>query len=312
MASYTNLASLSGLQVGDTVTYNTTTTIDLKKYKVRIVLNGIGYNSSIKGGQTDFTLISKNLPSQTVTYTPLYGVSLCYGSSADKYYRIAVAGNAGGPRSNSGKGGGTTGASGSSDNSSNMAGTSGGGGGGTQTAGGSGGSASGGYSSSTKTQGTAGAFGRHTSTNISSGIDQYDYYMAGWYSGGTGGSCSYYASGRSYSTSGGNGGGSGFVIGNSTTTYPSGYMGNNNTIINAIVSGVSNVSLTQGGSPQYTSTASQLPTTGQMIIEILELPPVTGPKYYNGSAWVDTTVKRYNGSTWEDVSMKYYDGTNWN
>lgn len=315
MASYTNLASLAGLQPGDIVTYDTATTIDLKKYDVVIRLQGIGYSTSIRGGQTEFHFISANLPSQTVTYTPLYGVSLCYGSSADKYYRIAVAGNSGGPRSNSGKGGGTTGASGSSDSSSSLAGTSGGGGGGTQTAGGSGGSASGGLSSSTKTPGIAGAFGRHSSTNISSGIDQYDYYMAGWYSGGLGGSCYTYSSGRSYSTAGGNGGGSGFIIGQTTTTYPSGYMGNDSSLIAAIASAIPSgeYNMSQGTSPRYTSTVSQLPTTGRMEIEILALPPSSFPQYFDGYEWKwkDTEWKYFDGSAWKDIELKYYDGSTW-
>ncbi len=35
MASYTNLASLAGLKVGDVVTYNTATTIDFKNIKLK-------------------------------------------------------------------------------------------------------------------------------------------------------------------------------------------------------------------------------------------------------------------------------------
>lgn len=311
MANYNNLASLSGLQVGDVVDYNTQTTIDFKKYKVRIELDGIGPSSSKPGGLTQFDLDTKNLPSQTLTYTPLYGTSLCYGSSADKFYRIAVAGNAGYGNTSAatsicGQGGGSTGQSGSSAQTSLGNYTAGGGGGGTQTSGGSGGSVPS-SSSVTKTAGTAGAFGRNTKTQVISGIDYYDYEMAGWYSGGTGGYCSY----SNKSATGGNGGGSGFVVGNSTTTYPFGYMGNNSTLISTIVSNISNYSLTQGGSTRYVTAGTSFPSAGNMKVTILELPPVTGPKYYNGSAWVQTTVKRYNGSAWEDVTMKYYDGSSW-
>jgi len=35
------------------------------------------------------------------------------------------------------------------------------------------------------------------------------------------------------------------------------------------------------------------------------------PKYYNGSAWIDTEWKRWNGSAWEDIEVKYYNGTSW-
>lgn len=314
MANYNNLSTLSGLKVGDVVTYNTQTTIDFKKYKVRITLNGIGYNSSRGGGLTQLDLDGTKLPAQTLTYTPLYGTSLCYGSSADMYYRIAVAGNCGYySNSSCGKGGGTTGGKG--DNGSNVSsvgGAAGGGGGGTQTSGGSGGSGiSGGLPGTTHTSGITGSFGRNSKTYTASGIDRYNYFMAGWYSGGTGGDASYGSYPNYYSSTGGDGGGSGFVIGQSTTTYPSGYMGNNNTIINAIISGISNASLTQGTSTAYYTSHLNLPTTGYMTVEILELPPVTGPKYYNGSAWIDTTVKRYNGSAWEDVAMKYYNGSSW-
>lgn len=311
MANYNNLSTLAGLAVGDVVTYNTATTIDFKKYKVRITLNGIGYDSNHGGGLTQFDLDTKNLPSQILTYSPLGGTSLCYGSSYDKYYRIGVAGNYGGGsisyvRSYSGKGGGTTGGSGSTETDYGKAY---GGSGGTQTAGGSGGTWSrNGYGTAVVSSGSDGVIG---SFEKNSSADQSDYYCAGWYAGGTGGQFTKGSTYGGQTRYGGNGGGSGFVIGQSTTTYPSGYLGNDITLQSTITSAISNATLTQGGSTNYNTGSTNLPTTATMEITILELPPVTGPKYYNGSSWVQTTVKRYNGSSWEDVVMKYYDGSSW-
>lgn len=291
MASYNNLSTLAGLAVGDVVTYNTATTIDFKKYKVKVELYGV--KSTQNGGLTQFDLDTKDLPSQTLTYSPLGGTSLCYGSSYDKYYRIGVAGNAG-EGYYGGTGGGTTGGNGSTNTDY---GSAYGGKGGTQTSGGAGGSWSangcGPAVVSSGGSGKTGSFGTNSSTG--------DYECAGWYAGGTGG---YFKKGSMYNYAtkyGGNGGGSGFVIGQSTTTYPSGYMGNNNTNITSLASSISNVTLTQGGSTE---------TTGKMVLTILEVPK-SFPKYYNGSAWVDTIWKRYNGSSWEDIEIKYYDGSTW-
>lgn len=316
MASYTNLASLAGLQVGDVVTYNTATTIDFKKYKVRIKLNGLSGSSSyssLKGGVTQFDIDTKNLPSQIFTYTPLYGTSLCYGSSADMYYRIGVAGNVGNYYTPSANGGGTTGARGGNASGSlgNIDVSATGGYGGSQTAGGSGGTW-GGTSYGTHSNGIVGSFGRHSNTSISSGIDLYDYFMAGWYSGGTGGSNYYrdpYVSG-SASAYGGNGGGSGFVIGQSTTTYPSGYLGDNTTLQSTIASAISNATLTQGASTAIYTNVSSLPNTANMTITILEV-PISFPKYYNGSAWIDTEWKYYDNGSWHDVEVKRYNGSSW-
>ena len=300
MASYTNLASLASLQVGDVVTYNAATTIDFKKYKVRIQLNGVTVGT-IKGGLTQLDLETKNLPSQTFTYTPLYGTSLCYGSNADLYYRIAVAGNSGG----SGAGGGTTGGNGSS---TTDYGTAYGGNGGTQTGGGSGGSWSkNGYGVSVVSgggNGTSGSFG----TNSGAGVYK-DYTCAGWYAGGTGG---YFTKGSVVgggSKQGGSGGGSGFIIGSSTTTYPNNYLGNDTTLQSTIASAISNATLTQGASGA-TSTYTPTSSSAYMTLEVLEVPN-NFPKYYNGSAWVDTEWKRWNGSAWEDIEVKYYNGTSW-
>ena len=42
MATYNNLTSLEGLQVGDVINYTTNTTIDFKGYTVSVKLSGNG------------------------------------------------------------------------------------------------------------------------------------------------------------------------------------------------------------------------------------------------------------------------------
>lgn len=296
MASYTNLASLAGLKVGDVVTYNTAKTIDFKKYKVRIKLNGVTYGST-KGGLTQLDLETKNLSSQTFTYTPLYGASLCYGSSANLYYRIAVAGNSG----SSGAGGGSTGGNGS--NSTDY-GKAYGGKGGTQTSGGEGGSwSANGYGPAVVSGGGSGTYGSF-GTNSSAG----DYICAGWYAGGTGGYFTKGSSAGGGSKYGGSGGGSGFVIGYSTTTYPNNYLGNNTTLQSTIASAITNATLTQGGSGA-TSTYSPSSSSPYMTLEVLAVPAADFPKYYyNG--WHDTEWKYYSNG-WHNVEVKRYNGSSW-
>ena len=62
MATYTNLASLSGLQVGDVVNYTTDTVIDFAGYKVSISIYGKKVSSS-NGGLTSFDFDTSNLTS---------------------------------------------------------------------------------------------------------------------------------------------------------------------------------------------------------------------------------------------------------
>lgn len=102
MANYTNLESLAGLQVGDVITYtgnNNSKPIDFAKYKCNIVLYGRraedNYSNGSNGGKAEFTFDTSKAPSQLFYFTIAGGVCLCYGSSYNLYYRIAVAGNAG-------------------------------------------------------------------------------------------------------------------------------------------------------------------------------------------------------------------------
>ena len=300
MASYTNLASLAGLQVGDVVTYTVAQSINFKKYKVKVELYGVA--TTANGGYTTFTFDPKSLSNQYFYWTSDYGSSLMYdknqaSSSRTAYYRIGVAGDAGktGTYFTPGTGGGSTGGDGGS--STRYAANAGGG---TQTTGGTGAALG---SSASTTYSRAGSNGTFATggTGGQYGTDATKYGGNGgngWYGGG--GGAQTYLSGNFYDSYPG-GGGSGFAIGQSTTTYPSGYMGDNSSDITALAAAVSNATLTQGGSSE---------SSAKMVLTILEVPN-NFPKYYNGSAWIDTEWKRWNGSAWEDIEVKYYNGTSW-
>lgn len=123
----------------------------------------------------------------------------------------------------------------------------------------------------------------------------------GWYGGAIAASYYYSSPADAYVAVGS---GSGFVIGYSTTTYPNNYMGNNTALISSIVSAIDNPSC-------LNNAWINLPP--QIEIEILELP---GPsqsviKYYNGTAFQDTTVNYYNGTAFVPCNAHYYDGASW-
>ena len=224
MADYQNLTSLAGLSVGDVVTYNQDMLIDFSNYKVRIKLHGqrgtqqdstdVKYGGI--GGLTTFLFTPIRAGLTEYYFSGKGGVSLCASTEYNPYTRIAVAGDGGCGYyysiiySYGGKGGGETGGS-STPYNSYMHPSSGG----TQTEGGSG-------------YGGTGGFGVG------------DRGGAGWYDGGKGGKSSSYASCV------GQGGGSGFVIGHTTDTYPTGYLDSGTA--NAISSAIDEYQLTQGGS----------------------------------------------------------------
>ena len=279
MAEYTNLTSLEGLQVGDTVKYTSDTPIDFSGYSVKVVLDG-GYNSEGRqayGGETSFNIDTSKLR-ESFLFTTSWGVSLLYrvSSTSDSnytpYYRIAVAGRAGslstGDAKNTGTGGGLTGGKGGSGPLSFY--TSGGGG--TQTSGGAAGNG-----------GNVGRFGYGGSGSAGTG-------GAGWYGGG----------GAKYA---GGGGGSGFIIGVSTTTYPSGYLGDDTALQSLIASTISEGTLVNGGG-----------SVSSMTLTILALPAAgTGNsiKYYTNGAWKDATMKVYTKGVWKSASPKVYKDSTW-
>lgn len=122
----------------------------------------------------------------------------------------------------------------------------------------------------------------------------------GWYGGGGGGVGNNY---NSDSPVYAGGGGSGFIIGVSTTTYPSGYLGDNTDLQATIASAISEGTLTQGGSTE---------TTAKMLLTILDLPNSTrNIHYYNGTQFVEAEVYRYNGTLFERVEPKIYTNSQW-
>ena len=87
MATYNNLTSLEGLQVGDVINYTTNTTIDFKGYTVTVKLNSSGLAKA--------DINTSLFPSTVLTYSPKAGHCLCYGDTFDVYKRIMVAGDGG-------------------------------------------------------------------------------------------------------------------------------------------------------------------------------------------------------------------------
>ena len=87
MATYNNLTSLEGLQVGDVINYTTNTTIDFKGYTVTVKLNSSGLAKA--------DINTKLFPNTILTYSTDAGHCLCYGDTLDLYTRIMVAGDSG-------------------------------------------------------------------------------------------------------------------------------------------------------------------------------------------------------------------------
>lgn len=253
MADYQNLASLSGVSIGDVITYDQDMLIDFSGCKVRIELHGqhgILYNNTYvsyggKGGLTTFIFTTKNAGLTEYYFSGKGGVSLCASTEYNPYTRIAVAGDGGYGKktdqgnSYGGNGGGETG--GTSTPYNTVLGNLGNSYGGQQTKGGSGPGGTGGF-----------------------GVGYTDSYNniyrggAGWYDGGKG-----ITQGQTYSCVG-QGGGSGFVIGHTTNTYPGGYLDTDTA--NAISSAIDEYKLTQGGSSITTS------ATYKMVVTIIGVP----------------------------------------
>ena len=258
--TYTNLASLSGLNPGDEVTYTADTEINFAGQNTYVEIYGTKAGTSSgygNAGLVQFKLNTSDITSPIFYYKGSTYSYLRYGStvsvSTDNYYRIAVPGNGGQKGSayygdgTGGDGGGLVGASGSGG-----AGTATGG---TQTSGGLGSTSVGSYGGS----GTNGSFGTGGYSGSSHGY-RGGYGGYGWYGGG-GGGC-YNSSGTGYTQTRGSGGGGGssFVLGATGTSYPSGYMDDDSTLIATLKDSISESSLTQGASTE---------TAGKMTVVIL-------------------------------------------
>ena len=258
--TYTNLASLSGLNPGDEVTYTADTEINFAGQNTYVEIYGTKAGTSSGNGNAglvQFKLNTSDVTSPIFYYKGSTYSYLRYGStvsaSTDNYYRIAVPGN-GGQKGSAyysdgagGDGGGLVGASGS--------GGAGPATGGTQTSGGFGSTYVGSYGGS----GTNGSFGTGGYSGSSHGY-RGGYGGYGWYGGG-GGGC-YNSSGTGYTQTRGSGGGGGssFVLGATGTSYPSGYMDDDSTLITTLKDSISESSLTQGASTE---------TAGKMTVVIL-------------------------------------------
>jgi len=305
MANYYNLESLSGLSVGDTITYNQSCQIDLADTTVNISM--VGYRNQSAGGRggwVSFDFNGNGLPT-TLAYKHLLtfgrATSLIYGnfynSALDEYYRIAVPGDTGFPGKDSdnatknGGGGGlntfdTSGAAGNG-NDATTAGLLKGRGG-RINAGGTG-----------YPNGSFGAGGDNglIPGNLS-GAGGY-----GWYGGGAGQSNGTYSAGG--------GGGSSFVL--TLDTYnmgflPSGYMGDDAALIQDLASRASNL--------QYVRSYNQSQSMGTMVITILSLSSPTLTNLAWGSTPTKTTYELNEGGgqtpldlTGATVYAVYSDGT---
>lgn len=303
MAEYTNLQSLETTKTGDIILYNKDTMIDFKSRVVKITILGktvreYTYSSYGYGGKTEFIL--SPLKNMIFYYTPKFGSSLCY-SEINPYYRIAVGGDAGGYSMGTnytacgGHGGGLIGGSGEvsgyqkGDFDYSPAS------GGTQLSGGTFNKrlVDGNYTDSIGTFGTGGPKGSSGTSYFSGkGGD-------GWY-GGAGGQGN--TVGSAYSTCYGAGGGSGFLIGKSTLDYPSGYMGDDDTLIESLENMISNnYVITQGAAGTSNSSNSV------MIVEVL----AEAILYHNGETFVDCFVNYNTGIEWKKCTAKYYHNNEW-
>ena len=321
MATYTNLASLSGLQVGDVVNYDSEVVIDFTGIKkVQIVLNGrcvrYGWDERGRGGKTEFTF---QVPTnKTFLFSNSGGTCFCYGDSYDAYKRIAVAGNPGySDKSPSGypasytnnsekcvaNGGGLTGATVDPNSSDYEAGA------GTQSEGGLTDYSSDYSDYCTFTNGSFGLGGRIENTatsDIRLKTNACAWGGDGWYGGGAAflRSKSYQISSRQVH----GGGGSGFVIGQSTSVYPSGYMGNDASLISELESSVSNATLTQGGAPLP---PKNITVNGSMILTIVELDSgsTASVQVYDSTqqSFVPCEVYYYNNGNFQLCEVYQYD-----
>lgn len=305
MADYYNLTTFHDLKKGDTITYTSSTKINFKGAKVSIKL--YGNPGQAEGGITSFTFDSSKDGNRGKTYyfSTSGGVSLCYGSSYDAYYRIACAGDGG----NKGSVSYTKNASAYSVSTYSSEYTPGNGGG-------SGGSAtytipSGAtfrYSSSSGSFGVGGSKSINTTYTGSAGSNQtitWHFYCGhggdGWYGGDSGvagyGESSSVTKFIGYATPGD--GGSGHVITSGDTSIPS-YMGGDSSLISKLSEACTNRSLQTGGSSEP-----------KMVVTIISINEIFPIKYRTENDFVDTNIFYYTKSGFKRCRAYYYDGIEW-
>lgn len=104
--------------------------------------------------------------------------------------------------------------------------------------------------------------------------------------------------------------GNGFILGLERTSYPSGYLSNDTTLIEKLKSAITDGVLKLGGA---TGTSSGITNYAHMTVTILALPKSSTRNihYYNGTQFVEAEVYRYNGTLFERVEPKIYTNSQW-
>lgn len=229
MANYTidSITSPSILEVGDIIyqeEYDSFKSIDLSNFKVKVELwgdNNVNESDTSKGygGYTYATIDTSLLENKVFTLGLRTAPSISYGKFSDYssclYHRLLVAGAAGQGTSekSGGNGGGVNGG---------FNGSIAGGRGGSQTSGGT-------------------SMGNNSNGEFGYGAGIVYRGGDGWYGGGAG------REGGLASSPGAGGGGSGFIIGQTTTIYPEGYLGDDTELQTTLASAISDADTIAGG-----------------------------------------------------------------
>ena len=316
MAEYQNLTTLAGLQAGDVVYIRDVTSlaIDMAGCKVKLEVSGNGFQDTNKrdGGYSVGTTVNKINGILYFSYSKESSSTFStkpYGTANWLYSRILVAGDGGYAstttykvgntlyRANGGYGGGSTGGSGSiGENYNNVTPSSGG----TQTSGGKIPSSNA-YAADGVTQknggfGIIGQGGIRTTNDFFYPSFNLGYGGGGWY----GGACGY---AQSSSTSGfaGAGGGSGYVL-TDTSEKPAGY------ISDWELYKMDNTKLVRSGATS--SSYGQAFTLGARITIIEAGAGASGTtiQYYNGSEFIESEIYYYDGSEFKRCDVFVFDG----
>lgn len=124
----------------------------------------------------------------------------------------------------------------------------------------------------------------------------------GWYCGGA----SFLASGTDTLTANNSGAGSGFILGMEGTSYPAGYMGDDESLIATLKSAISEPVLTKS-----TSGSNDI-SEDHAVITILESTSSTqSVKVYENGTWKNATMKVYSNGEWKTPTIKQYSNNTW-
>ena len=319
MATYYNLTSFIGLQVGDEIIYNQVTEINLTGLnKIHIALQGrsesgdlyphnTGLTYNVKGGRTECDFDLSLTTERYFTVFPDNGTifSVLHNGTSkieNKNFALLIAGDAGGGayRSSDGKvmgppgeGGGLTAGSGGSSSEYGL--------GGSQSANGAGGTTTSGKNGETSTSWYYTARGASSPNRYGGSSGDGG---RGWYNGGGGAATS---SNELY----GGGGGSGFVVGKTTTVYPTSYrLADATTLLPEMISCISNYSVTKGGAILDPNESAATRNDPRVIITVLEVSTSDQAyiTYYDGNSFVPVIVYYYDGTEFVAVRPYYYDG----